>query len=380
MAKKDFYEVLGLEKGASEDEIKKAFRKLAIKYHPDKNQGDKEAEEKFKELNEAYQVLSDPQKKAQYDQFGHTDFGAGGFDGGFNGAGFDFSDFGGFGDIFDSFFGGGGSGRRRRNGPEKGSDLEYTITLTFEEAVFGVEKEISITRSEKCESCSGTGAKSGTHPKTCDKCGGTGQIKVQRNTPLGSFVSMNTCDKCGGKGTIISDPCPECRGAGKIRKNRKIKVSIPAGVDTGNVIPIRNQGEHGSNGGPSGDLYINIRVTPHAVFKRKGFDIYIDSHISFSKATVGVELKVPTVDGDVKYNIPAGTQPGTVFRLKGKGVPRVNGHGRGDEYVNVIVDIPKSLNAKQKEALFMYMEASGEISEEDGSKKSFMGKIKDSFK
>jgi len=381
MAKKDFYEVLGLEKGASEEEIKKAFRKLAIKYHPDKNQGDKESEDKFKEINEAYQVLSDPQKKAQYDQYGNTDFGAGGFDGGFNGAGFDFSDFGGFGDIFDSFFGGGGSSsRRRKNGPEKGSDMEYTINLTFMEAVFGVEKEISITRNENCETCGGTGAKAGTKPKTCDKCGGTGQIKVQRNTPLGSFMSMNTCDKCGGKGTIISDPCSECRGSGKVRKNRKVKVNIPAGVDTGNVIPIRSQGEQGTNGGPSGDLYINIRVTPHAVFKRKGFDIYIDSHISFSKATVGVELKVPTVDGDVKYSVPAGTQPGTVFRLKGKGVPRVNGHGRGDEYVNVVVDIPKTLNVKQKEALMMYMEASGEIFEEDGSKKSFMGKIKDSFK
>ncbi len=378
MAKKDFYEILGLEKGASDEEIKKAFRKLAIKYHPDKNQGDKEAEEKFKEINEAYQVLSDPQKKAQYDQFGSTDFGAGGFDG-FNGQGFDFSDFGGFGDIFDTFFGGGG-GRKRRNGPEKGADLEYTVTLSFMEAVFGIEKEISITRSENCETCGGTGAKAGTQPKTCDKCGGTGQIRTQRNTPLGSFVSTGTCDKCGGKGTIISDPCPDCKGSGKQRKNRKIKVNIPAGVDNGNVIPIRGQGEHGVNGGPPGDLYINIRVTPHAQFKRKGFDIYIDQHISFSKAAIGVELKVPTVDGDVKYNVPAGTQPGTVFRLKGKGVPRVNGHGRGDEYVNIIVDIPKALNTKQKEALFMYMEASGEISDEDGSKKSFMDKIKDSFK
>jgi molecular chaperone DnaJ len=381
MAKKDFYEVLGLEKGASEDEIKKAFRKLAIKYHPDKNQGDTEAEDKFKEINEAYQVLSDPQKKAQYDQYGSTeDFGAGGYGGGFNGEGFDFSDFGGFGDIFDSFFGGGTGNRRRKNGPERGSDFEYTVTLPFMEAVFGVEKEISITRNEKCETCNGTGAKEGTKPKTCDKCGGTGQIKVQRNTPLGSFVSMNTCDKCGGKGTIISDPCTECKGSGKVKKKRKIKVNIPAGVDTGNVIPIRSQGEHGTNGGPSGDLYINIRVTPHPEFKRKGFDIFIDSHISFSKATVGIELKVPTVDGDVKYTVPAGTQPGTVFRLKGKGVPRVNGHGRGDEYVNIVVDIPKALNAKQKEALMMYMEASGEISEEDGSKKSFVDKIKDSFK
>jgi molecular chaperone DnaJ len=379
MAKKDFYEVLGLQKGASEEEIKKAFRKLAIKYHPDKNQGDKEAEEKFKEINEAYQVLSDPEKKARYDQYGDADFGANGY-GGYNAEGFDFSDFGGFGDIFDSFFGGGGGGRRKKGGPARGSDLEYTITLTFEEAVAGVEKEISISRNEKCETCGGTGAKEGTEPKTCDKCGGTGQVRVQRNTPLGSFMSMNTCDKCGGKGTIISDPCQECKGSGKIRRNRKITVNIPAGVDTGNVIPMRGQGEDGTAGGPAGDLYVNIRVMPHKVFKRKGYDIFMDSHISFSKASLGVELKVPTIDGDVKYSVPAGTQPGTVFRLKGKGVPKVNGHGRGDQYVNVVVDIPKTLSAKQKEALLMYMEASGEISEEDGSKKSFMGKIKDTFK
>lgn len=379
MAKKDFYEVLGLQKGASDEEIKKAFRKLAIKYHPDKNQGDKEAEEKFKEINEAYQVLSDPEKKARYDQYGDADFGANGY-GGYNAEGFDFSDFGGFGDIFDSFFGGGGGGRRKKGGPARGSDLEYTITLTFEEAVAGVEKEISISRNEKCETCGGTGAKEGTEPKTCDKCGGTGQVRVQRNTPLGSFMSMNTCDKCGGKGTIISDPCQECKGSGKIRRNRKITVNIPAGVDTGNVIPMRGQGEDGTAGGPAGDLYVNIRVLPHKVFKRKGYDIFMDSHISFSKASLGVELKVPTIDGDVKYSVPAGTQPGTVFRLKGKGVPKVNGHGRGDQYVNVVVDIPKTLSAKQKEALLMYMEASGEISEEDGSKKSFMGKIKDTFK
>jgi molecular chaperone DnaJ len=379
MAKKDFYEVLGLQKGASDDEIKKAFRKLAIKYHPDKNQGDKEAEEKFKEINEAYQVLSDPEKKARYDQYGDADFGAGGY-GGYGAEGFDFSDFGGFGDIFDSFFGGGGGGRRKKGGPERGADLEYTITLTFEEAVAGAEKEISITRNEKCETCGGTGAKEGTQPKTCDKCGGTGQIRVQRNTPLGSFMSTSTCDKCGGKGTIITDPCQDCKGLGKIRKNRKITVNIPAGVDTGNVIPLRGQGDHGANGGPAGDLYVNIRVMPHKLFKRKGYDIFMDSHISFSKAAMGVELKVPTIDGDVKYSVPAGTQPGTVFRLKGKGVPKVNGHGRGDQYVNVVVDIPKTLNAKQKEALLMYMEASGEISEEDGSKKSFMDKLKDSFK
>lgn len=380
MAKKDYYEVLGLEKGASEEEIKRAFRKSALKYHPDRNPGDKEAEEKFKELNEAYQVLSDPQKRSQYDQFGTTDFnGAGGFDGGFGG--FDFSDLGGFGDIFDSFFGGGfGGNGKRRNGPQKGADLEYNLNLTFEEAVFGAEKQVNITRSENCEKCNGTGAKEGTSAHTCDKCGGTGQMRVQRNTPLGSFVSMSTCDKCGGKGKIITDPCPECKGKGKIRKQRKIKINVPAGVDTGNVMPIRGQGEHGNNGGPAGDLYVNIRVMPSDKFKRKGFDIYIDTHISFVKATLGVELTVPTIDGDVKYDVPAGTQPGTVFRLKGKGVPRVNSHGRGDQYVNVVVDIPKNLNQKQKEALYMYAEASGEIPEGKHNKKSFIDKLKDNLK
>lgn len=374
MAKKDYYEVLGIQKGASDDDIKKAFRKLAIKYHPDKNQGNKEAEEQFKEINEAYQVLSDPEKKSHYDQYGTADFNGGG---GFQGD-FDFSNMGGFGDIFESFFGGGFSSGRRRNGPERGADVEYNLNLTFEEAVFGVEKEISIHKHENCETCSGSGAKPGTSPKTCDKCGGTGQMKVQRNTPLGNFVSVNTCDKCGGKGKLISDPCPTCRGTGKERKLRKIKINVPAGVDTGNVIPLRGHGEHGNNGGSPGDLYVNLRVSNHPQFKRKGFDIYIDRHISFAKATVGCELKVPTVDGEVKYEVPQGTQPGTVFRLKGKGVPRVNSSGRGDQYVTIIVDIPKTLNDKQKDALRLFMEASGDSHED--IKKSFMDKLKGSFK
>ncbi|KGN02464.1 molecular chaperone DnaJ [Clostridium novyi A str. 4570] len=377
MASKDYYEVLGLSKGASDDEIKKAYRKLAMKYHPDRNQGNKEAEEKFKDINEAYQVLSDPQKKANYDQFGSADFNGGGF-GGFGGGGF--SGMGGFEDIFDSFFGGGFSSSRRRNGPERGADLEYTVSLTFEEAVFGVEKEISITRNEKCDTCAGSGAKPGTNSKTCDKCGGTGQVRVQRNTPLGSFVSTSTCDKCGGSGKVIDEPCTTCHGKGTVRKNKKIKINIPAGVDTGNVLPLRGQGEPGKNGGPNGDLYINIRVSSHKTFERRGFDIYIKEHISFGKAVLGTEITVPTVDGSVKYKIPAGTQSGTTFRLKGKGVPRVNGHGRGNQYVKVIVDIPKAINEKQKEALIAFMEASGEKLGSDLGKETIVDKIKKTFK
>ena len=375
MANKDYYASLGIEKGASEDEIKKAFRKQAIKYHPDKNSGNPEAEAKFKEINEAYQVLSDPQKRARYDQFGTVD-GDPGFGGGAGGfGGFDFNDIGGFGDIFESFFGGGG-GSRRPNGPTRGADVEYSVTLTFEEAVFGVKKEVSINRSENCEPCNGTGAKAGTSAKTCPTCNGNGQVRVQRQTPLGSFVSTSACDTCSGKGKIVENPCPSCNGRGQTRKNRKISINIPAGVDTGNVMPLRGEGEHGTNGGPAGDLYIRINVTPSKKFTRKGVDVYIDAHISMAKAALGTEITVATVDGDVKYTIPAGTQSGTLFRLKGKGIPRVNSSGRGDQYVKVIVDIPKTLNEKQKEALKMLMEASGENYEEVGTPKKG---IKDLF-
>ncbi len=372
MANKDYYETLGVSKDASEDDLKKAFRKLAMKYHPDRNKDNKEAEAKFKEINEAYQVLSDPEKRSQYDRFGTTDF---------NGSqGFDGAGFGGFEDIFESFFGGGfSSGRRNQNAPQRGSDLEYTLNLSFKDAVFGVEKEISITKNETCDDCKGSGAKPGTSAKTCDKCGGAGQVKVKRNTPLGSFVSTSTCDKCGGSGKTIEEKCTKCHGKGTVRKNKKIKVNIPAGVDNGNVLPLRGQGEPGKNGGPNGDLYINIRVTADKQFKRKGFDVHIERHVSFGRAVFGTELKVPTIDGEVKYNVPAGTQSGTVFRLKNKGIQRVNSSGRGDQYVKIIVDIPKELDDNQKEALVGFMEASGEKLEEN-HKKSFMDKIKGQFK
>ncbi len=372
MANKDYYEILGIDKDASEEDIKKAFKKAALKYHPDRNPDNKEAEEKFKELNEAYQVLSDSEKRQRYDQFGTADFNGQGFDG------FDFGGFGGFGDIFSDIFGGGFSSGRSKNAPRKGADLEHMLNLTFEEAVFGCTKEISVTRKEKCETCGGTGAKAGTSPKTCSKCNGKGQIQIQRRTPIGVISTTATCDSCGGTGKTIENPCSSCRGTGKERKTRNVTINIPAGVDSGNVMPLRGQGETGENGGPAGDLYINIRVASHRDFKRQGFDIHMETHVSFAKAALGTDIKVPTVDGDVTYKIPAGTQPGTVFRLKGKGVPRVNSAGRGDHYVKVIVDVPKALNDKQVEALEMFMEASGEnvdgITEKRKHKKGFFSK------
>lgn len=380
--KRDYYEVLGLQKGASEDEIKRAFRKMAMKYHPDKNPGDKAAEEKFKEVNEAYSILSDPDKKSKYDRFGHAGvdpnagFGGGGGFGGFGGAG-------GFDDIFDMFgnmFGGGFGGQqgaRRRNGPMKGRDLQKAISITFEEAAFGCKKELQINKFVKCPTCNGEGTAKGTQRKTCGKCGGSGQVSTVQRTPFGQFQSTGPCPDCGGKGTIIEKPCPDCSGTGKVKKTVKINVDIPAGVDNDSVIPIRGQGEPGENNGPNGDLYIVISVKPHDMFRRKGDDLYLDIPISFNQAALGDEITVPTLDGKVSYKVPAGTQPNTVFRLKGKGVRNVRSGRMGDLYVKAVLEVPTKLNGKQKKAV---EEMGKQVGNDCYQKKStFADKMKELF-
>lgn len=347
--KRDYYEVLGVSKGASQDEIKKAYRKLAKANHPDLNPGDKTAEARFKEVNEAYEVLSDSDKKARYDQFGHAgvdpNFGAGGgFDGGF--------DFGDLGDIFGSFFGGGfGGGTRSRTGPQRGDSLRMGLTISFEEAAFGCEKEVSLERVEQCETCKGSGAAPGTSPETCTGCGGSGTVQQRRQTPMGVFATTGPCPKCGGKGKVISTPCKSCGGSGQTRKRKTVKVTIPAGIDDRQIISLRGQGNAGRNGGPAGDLQIVITVQPHQLFRRDGADVYCDAPITFTQAVLGGELEIPTIDGKVSYTLPEGTQTGTTFRLKGKGIPVVNGRGRGDQFVTVHIETPRGLNREQKEAL-----------------------------
>ncbi|MDD5987411.1 MAG: molecular chaperone DnaJ [Eubacteriales bacterium] len=375
--KRDYYEVLGLEKGASEQEIKRAFRKMAMKYHPDRNPGDKEAEEHFKEVNEAYSVLSDPEKKANYDRFGHagvdpnSGFGAGG---GFEG-------FGGFDDIFDMFggmFGGGGRSSARRSGPSKGRDLQHSMTISFEEAAFGCKKDIRLTKYVKCETCGGSGAEPGTSKVTCPKCGGSGVINTQRRTPFGVMQSQTTCDRCGGTGEIVEKPCHDCGGTGKVRKTQTISVNIPAGVDDDNVITLRGQGEPGEHGGPNGDLYIVIEVKPHKLFRRRGYDLQLEIPVTFEQAALGDELTVPTLEGKVKYKIPAGTQSGTIFRLKGKGIQKVRSSGKGDLYVKVNLEVPKKLNSKQKKAI---KDMSKHVTSDCYKKKSgFMDTLKELFK
>lgn len=376
MSKKDYYEILGVPKTASEDEIKKAFRKLARKYHPDVNRDDPKAEEKFKEVNEAYEVLSDSQRRAQYDQFGHAAFeGAQGGAGGFGGFGE-----GGINDIFDMFFGGGHSGfgfGARQPGPEKGTDLRYDLTITFEQAAFGFETEIELPRTEQCPVCHGSGAAPGTHPETCPDCHGTGQVQYTQNTPFGRMMNVRTCDRCKGEGKIVHTPCKECSGRGKVRNRRKIKVKIPAGVDNGSRLRVAREGEAGMRGGPQGDLYVYIFVKPHKLFTRSGNDVICEVPISIVQATIGDEIEVPTLEGKVKLRIPEGTQPGTIFRLRDKGIPSIRGTSRGDQHVKIKVVIPKKLTEKQKELLIAFAQTGGEnINPEE---KSFFKKVKNAL-
>ena len=365
--KRDFYEVLGVSRGASDDEIKKAYRKLAKQYHPDLNPGDKTAEAKFKEINEAYEILTDKDKRSRYDQFGHAgvdpNFGAGG--GGFGG--FNMGDID-LGDLFGSFFGGGFGGAQRANpnAPRRGENLRTAVTISFEEAAFGCEKEITVTRSEPCQTCHGNGCAPGTTAEVCPDCHGTGSIRIQRGGGAFTFATSAPCTRCQGTGRIIHTPCPDCHGEGAVRKQRKLTVTIPAGIDNGQAISLRGQGGAGVNGGPAGDLLISVTVRPSDKFRREGTAVYYDQPVSFAQAALGAKLTIPTIDGNVEYTMPRGTQPGTTFRLRGKGFPSVNGRGRGDQFVTVRVEVPTSLTREQEEALNAFAEAMGEEEAEGG--------------
>lgn len=373
MSKRDYYDVLGVSKDASKEEIRKAYRKLSKQYHPDLNK-EADAEEKFKEVTEAFEVLSDEEKRANYDQFGHEGPGQGfgGF-GGFGGGGQGF----GFEDIFSSFFG--GSARRRDpNAPQKGNDLQYTMTIDFMDAVFGKEKEIEIPREENCGTCDGTGAKKGTSVTTCTECNGQGEISVAQNTPFGQVVNRRTCPACQGAGKVIPEKCESCHGSGRVTKNKTIKITIPKGVDQGQRLRVAGQGEAGINGGPPGDLFIVFNVRPHERFIRDEDDIILELSLTFPQAALGDELEVPTVHGKVKLKIPAGTQNATTFRLRGKGVPNVHGHGIGDQHVVVKVVTPKKMTEKQKELLREFASIEGDAPDEYSS--SFFDKIKRTIK
>ena len=370
--KRDYYEVLGLQKGASEDELKKAYRKLAKENHPDLHPGDKDCEARFKEIGEAYEVLSDPDKRAKYDQYGHAafdpsqGFGGGGF-GGFDG----FGGFGGFADIFGDMFGFGGGGRNS-NAPRKGENIRASVTVKFEEAAFGVKREVMIGRVEQCPDCKGSGCAEGTTPEICPECKGTGSVTTAQRTPFGMMQSSGPCKKCGGKGRIIHSPCGTCRGMGNIRKQHKVSVNIPAGIDDGQTISLRGQGNAGANGGPAGDMLVTVIVQPHARFEREGSSVLLEQELSFAQAALGAEIEVPTLDGKVKLNIPEGTQTGTVFRLRGKGIPMLRGTGRGDQFVTVRVTVPKNLTSSQKELLREFAASFGD----DASAKNIFGKRK----
>ncbi len=384
MAKRDYYEVLGVDKGATAEELKKAYRKLARQYHPDANPDDPSAEEKFKEVAEAYEVLNDEQKRATYDRFGHDGLNSqGGFGGGSGFGGFGgFEGFGGgFGDIFDMFFNGGstgGSRRRNANAPQKGNDLQVELNLSFKEAAFGAEKEVSVQRSEVCSTCNGTGAAAGSSPITCTACGGRGQVNITQNTPFGRIMQTRECDKCRGTGKIIEKPCPNCRGNGHIRRRRNIKVSVPAGVDNGTRLRISGEGEAGLRGGSAGDLYVFIRVNEDDFFIREGNDLYCEIFINIAQAALGDSIDVPTLEGIALLTVPAGTQSGTVFRLKGKGVPDVGGYGQGDQHVRVSVETPTNLTEEQKDLLRKLSESLGKkISPHANHKKKKKSKIKE---
>lgn len=380
--KRDYYEVLGVDKSVSDDELKKAYRKMAKKYHPDLNPGNKEAEQKFKEVNEAYEVLSDKEKRARYDQFGHAgvdpNFGAGA-GGGAYGGGFT-GDFGDLGDIFSSFFGGGfgGCGRRANpNAPRRGNDTAAAVNLSFEEAAKGCRKTVKVTKIENCKECGGTGAEKGSTPKTCPVCHGTGQVSATQRTPFGVMQTQKVCDNCHGSGKIIDKPCHTCAGKGRIRHTVEQTVDIPAGIDDGQIINVRGGGDAGANGGPSGDLRINVNVRPHPIFEREGYDVYCQIPITFTQAALGDEVIVPTLDGKVKLNIHEGTQPGDEFKLRGKGIQRLNYSGRGDQYVKVVVEVPKELSKAQKDKLKEFEALTGEKNYK--TRKSFTDKIKRFF-
>lgn len=385
--KRDYYEVLGVDKNADDAAIKKAYRQLAKKYHPDMNPGDAEAEKKFKEASEAYAVLSDPEKKRQYDQFGHAAFdgGMGGGAGGFDFSGMDMGDI--FGDIFGDFFGG---GRRRSadNGPRKGANLRAVVRISFEEAAFGCEKEIEITLKDDCTTCHTTGAKPGTSPETCSKCGGKGKVVYTQQSFLGMVQNVQTCPDCNGTGKIIKEKCPDCHGTGYIANRKKIKVKIPAGIDNGQSVRIRDKGEPGTNGGPRGDLLVEVNVSRHPIFQRQDMNIYSTAPISFAQAALGGEVRISTIDGDILYDVKPGTQTDTRIRLKGKGIPSLrNSNVRGDHYVTLVVQVPTKLNEEAKEALRKFDEVSGQsLKKQDGAagtekhkKKGFMDKLKESF-
>jgi len=379
LAKKDYYETLGVEKNASADELKKAYRKLALKYHPDRNSSNKEAEGKFKEINEAYQVLSDSEKRARYDQYGSAD-GVGGFNfRDFQGrGGANYGNFGDFSDIFDSFFGTRTGKHGSTNRSRKGANLRYNLKVSFHDAAFGKEIKIEVPVWETCPKCKGSGAEPGTSVETCPNCNGTGEIRNAQNTLFGQFVNVQTCPRCGGEGKIIKELCKNCKGTGKIKKKKMVKVKILAGVETGHRLRISGMGEPGEKGGPSGDLYIIIYVEPHNIFTREGTDITCSHPISFAKAALGGEISVPTLENNVSMKIPAGTQSNTVFRLKGKGIYKIGTKHRGNEYIKIIVKTPKKMSQQQKKLLFEYAKLDGENMNNIGEK-SFFNKIKDSF-